>query len=592
MTQPGLLLLRESAAVARRPRAFLRRAVVLVLLALIVLVAWSVSAPAGGTYSSQALGELARALTNAFFIGLGIVLVFVMPGASAGLIAGEREEGSLELLRMTPLGPGRIVAEKLLSRIAVALQLVVLAGPLFCTPLFFGGVTGRDIATAVLFPLGAAAWMAGLGIACSALHRRAAPAVLWTYLAALAWHVLGSGAASLLELPAASTATLLLLPLWTFLVLPATQNLFLGRPDLLWQAPLAAAAFASACAAFAGWQLDREDAAGGGRAGTDTAPRARAEIRGSPFIWKEIRTGHASAVRRLLVAALALGGFATLWALAYRWPIAAAGDAVSGSCIASGVAVAAGGLLGAAWPRRRRFYWTVALVAAAAGLALWGSAFAVTPRESANPGLMTAQVVLYPLVVALVLLMLLGAAVSGATAVVHERVRKTIDALRMTPLPARAFIIGKTAGCAWTLLPAAAALLVDVALLWLIREMPASAGALLLAVVACTLYAVIAMGLLVSARSRRPAQAVIVSIGILAGYLFIVPLVALLLSRGNAELVGWINPIYWIVELLTDYPAERRFATLAGGSLLFCAGAAAVGLGLEALAAKAFESER
>jgi ABC-type transport system involved in multi-copper enzyme maturation permease subunit len=303
--------------------------------------------------------------------------------------------------------------------------------------------------------------------------------------------------------------------------------------------------------------------------------------------------GHGTAVRRILVACLALGGFSVFWALPKRWPLSGMGYAMELVFIALGVLIAAGGLLGAAWPRRRRFYWTAALVAVATGLGMWGIAFAVTPRGSSNSGQMTAQVVLYPVVFAVVLLMMLGGAVAGATAVVHERVQKTAESLRMTPLPARAFILGKAVGCVWTLLPAAAVLLAAVAMLWLMRKMPASACALLLAVVACTLLAVIQMGLFVSARARRPAQAVLVALGLLAGYLFIVPLLSLLVMRGGSpELIFYLNPLYWIAELLTDYPAERRASALAGGCALFCAGAVAISLWFAALAAKAFESER
>ena len=65
----------------------------------------------------------------------------------------------------------------------------------------------------------------------------------------LAWHVLGGGLLALLELPAGSRPGMILLPLWACLAVPVEQNMSLFRPELLWQVPLASAAFAAACSA-------------------------------------------------------------------------------------------------------------------------------------------------------------------------------------------------------------------------------------------------------------------------------------------------------------------------------------------------------
>ncbi len=590
MPSPGVLLLRESAAVVLRPRAYLRRAVVLVLLLLLIGVAWSVGAPRGGGWTSQALGSVARTLLSTFYVGLTLLLLFSMPGAAGGLIAGEREAGSLGLLRMTPLGPYQIVAEKFLSRIAHAAQLIVLAGPLFFAPLFFGGVTVMEVLTVILFPLSAATWAAGLGLVFSSFHRRAASAVLWTYLAAVAWHVLGSGLLEALGATPASPLVFHLFPLWTYLVLPVQQNLA-PDPALLWLVPLETAAFAAACVVLAGWLMGREGRAGAVAMDRETPVQVRRRVWANPVAWKEVRAGGTLAVRRLMAAALALTGFSIFWALPKRWPLLQWGAGSDVLYAALGVAIAAGGLIGAAWARRRRFYWTLALVAAVAGTGIWCAAVLVTPRTSPGIGTMTLQVVLFPLVYFVHFFMLLGAAVAGATAVVQERVRGTLETLRMTPLPSRAFIQGKVWGCWWTLLPAGVVLVLGCGMAVMTRE-PSPLGVILaLAVAFASLFAVVRMGLFVSARSRRPAQAILLSMGLLIGYLALLPLLGILLFQIDGEPVLYLNPWYWMAEGMSPAASRRGVGSAAAGALLFCAGAIGLGLALQALAAKAFASE-
>jgi ABC-type transport system involved in multi-copper enzyme maturation permease subunit len=464
-------------------------------------------------------------------------------------------------------------------------KLLVLAGPLFCTPLFFGGVSFTEIATALLFPLSAAVWVAAVGLVCSALHRRAAPAVLWTYLAAVAWHVLGWGLLAFLELDGDPAVGAHLLPLWSYLLLPVLQNLNLHQPELLWMLPLETAAFAAVCVVLAGWLMGREEREGSGR---ETSVQVRRTVWNNPVAWKEVRATHTLAVRRLMSAVLALAGFSFFWALSKRWPLSVYGDAADIVYVVISIVVGAAGMIGAAWVRRRRFYWTAALIAAGAGLGLWGLAVISTPTPSQQgAGMMTSKMVLQPLLFFLLFFMILGGAVAGATAVIHERVRKTYEALRMTPLPARAFIQGKAWGCWWTLMPSGIVVLVTSIMSLLMGEMEALGLVLMLLVVFATLFAVVRLGLFVSARARRPARAVLLALGVLIGYLAVLPVVGALILWRDAEIVLYINPFYWIGSSM-----ERSVGEHVAGCLCFCVGAVGVGLWLHAMAASAFKSER
>ena len=65
--------------------------------------------------SSVALGWGIEVIGGALVILQTVILVLFVPSLAAGLISAEREAGGWELLRLTPLSPGKIIRGKLLS---------------------------------------------------------------------------------------------------------------------------------------------------------------------------------------------------------------------------------------------------------------------------------------------------------------------------------------------------------------------------------------------------------------------------------------------------------------------------------------------
>jgi ABC-type Na+ efflux pump permease subunit len=248
---------------------------------------------------------------------------------------------------------------------------------------------------------------------------------------------------------------------------------------------------------------------------------------------------------------------------------------LSSIVIVLGASVAVGGLLGALRKRRRAFGWGLAALCGAAGFALWAVAGAATEGpDSSFQTRIYYQVFLH----GLVMLMVLGGAVSGAAGIVHERVHNTLESVRMTPLPASAFVDGKIAGCAWTLLPPACVLAALMAAGLLGGHLSVDGCALFLITAGSIVFVIALAGLRVSASSRKTASAIARTFALLVGYVWLVPMVLMLLLRGNAKFVVYINPIYWLAVSMNRESMSRDplSASLAG---LFVVWLCAFGVG-------------
>ncbi len=93
---------------------------------------------AGGD-ALTALGQGLRLYTPLVGI-LFAYVVFVVPAFSSGAVNSERKTGSLDLLRLTTLGPGSIVIEKFVGRLIPVLCNLAIALPVLLLTYTFGGV--------------------------------------------------------------------------------------------------------------------------------------------------------------------------------------------------------------------------------------------------------------------------------------------------------------------------------------------------------------------------------------------------------------------------------------------------------------------
>ncbi|MDH3292797.1 MAG: ABC transporter permease [Acidimicrobiia bacterium] len=110
-----------------------------------------------------------------------VLLLFVVPGISAGAITGERDRQTLLPLQVTLIGPFGIFFGKVLASSAFVLLLIVATAPILATAYLLGGVAFSQIITGILALMVIGFLLAVVGVACSAMLRRTAAATLISY---------------------------------------------------------------------------------------------------------------------------------------------------------------------------------------------------------------------------------------------------------------------------------------------------------------------------------------------------------------------------------------------------------------------------
>jgi ABC-type transport system involved in multi-copper enzyme maturation permease subunit len=129
-----------------------------------------------------ALGWGIEVVGGALVILQAIILILFVPSLSAGLISAERENGGWQLLRLTPLSPGRIIRGKLLSAAWPVLLLLGATLPGYVVLTTVKPELSHQIAR-VLICLGLTAVFAVLvGAAASSVFRTTAAATAASYL--------------------------------------------------------------------------------------------------------------------------------------------------------------------------------------------------------------------------------------------------------------------------------------------------------------------------------------------------------------------------------------------------------------------------
>jgi hypothetical protein len=177
------ILRRELRVRMRGRRAFVVLGVYLLLLGLVTYATQQVLIHADNTYQLQSfqVGQILFAGLALFEITL---LIFVAPALTATAISTERERGTFDLLRATPIRAHTIVWGKLVAALGYAALLIVAAIPIASAVFLFGGVAPTDVwATFAL--LGVTTLAFGmLGLFCSALARRTGLAAVLAYVTA------------------------------------------------------------------------------------------------------------------------------------------------------------------------------------------------------------------------------------------------------------------------------------------------------------------------------------------------------------------------------------------------------------------------
>ncbi len=137
----------------------------------------------GSRLQSFQVGQL---LFAAFTLVEMSLLALIAPALTATAISGEREGGTFDLLRATPVRAHTIVWGKLLAALGYAGLLIVASIPIASAVFLFGGVSPEDVWRAFLLLVVTTVTFGLLGLFCSALVRTTGLASVLSYVLTVA----------------------------------------------------------------------------------------------------------------------------------------------------------------------------------------------------------------------------------------------------------------------------------------------------------------------------------------------------------------------------------------------------------------------
>lgn len=118
------------------------------------------------------------------YIQLGLVM-FVTPGLTAGVISGEREKQTLNILLTTTQTSTEIIIGKLLSSISYLLLMIVASMPIYSIVFLFGGISPLQVLTVLGYYIIIILVFGSFGVLFSTLIRRTIISMITTYGTAL-----------------------------------------------------------------------------------------------------------------------------------------------------------------------------------------------------------------------------------------------------------------------------------------------------------------------------------------------------------------------------------------------------------------------
>lgn len=176
---------RELTERMRGPRAMVMLSVYLGVLGAIVLIVYKAQvSDANNGFGSAPVTQLAGVGQSLFEWTLMFVLLlvlFLVPGFTAGSVAGERERQTLLPMQVTLLRPIDIVLGKIGSSVMFTLLLVVATLPLLTVSYLVGGIRVIEVFTGLALVLFTALSVAAISVACSTFLKRVQTATVFSY---------------------------------------------------------------------------------------------------------------------------------------------------------------------------------------------------------------------------------------------------------------------------------------------------------------------------------------------------------------------------------------------------------------------------
>lgn len=176
------MLAKELRGRMRGPRAFVVLSFYLLFLVGFTLLIYFLAKLSATSNPTTPIGKPVFLGLVAFQLGL---VCFLAPSFTAGVISGERERQTYDLLMTTPLSLPLILAAKLFAALAYVFLLIIAALPLLSISLFLGGVAPEEVLIAFLMLFASALLFGTIGLCFSAWVRSTIGAAALAYGAML-----------------------------------------------------------------------------------------------------------------------------------------------------------------------------------------------------------------------------------------------------------------------------------------------------------------------------------------------------------------------------------------------------------------------
>jgi ABC-type transport system involved in multi-copper enzyme maturation permease subunit len=186
----GPVCAKEMVELARRKRYYVNRVLYGAVLLFTLFIVWESHSWEFRTRGTLSIATMARMAKELFAAVSGVqygAVFLLVPVFVCGVIAEERERGTLELLFTTNLKDREIVFGKLASRVAMLLLLILTALPTFSLIMFFGGIEPGAVWRVLACTLLAVAYTGAHAIYFSAATKSTVGALVRTYWWMAVW---------------------------------------------------------------------------------------------------------------------------------------------------------------------------------------------------------------------------------------------------------------------------------------------------------------------------------------------------------------------------------------------------------------------
>lgn len=178
------VLARELTERFRGPRAMILLSIYLALIGGIVIVVYRASSSYGYGFGGSPVTELAgvgQTLFESTLLVTMLLVLFLVPGFTAGSITGERERQTLMPLQVTLMRPIGIILGKVAAAVAFTMLLVIATLPLLALSYMIGGIRLGEVFRGLAVVLLTACTVAVVSVACSAWMRRVQTSTVLAY---------------------------------------------------------------------------------------------------------------------------------------------------------------------------------------------------------------------------------------------------------------------------------------------------------------------------------------------------------------------------------------------------------------------------